>query len=111
MTDKLPSEFEGILIDNSGSRPLMSKPPEFKAARIFVDRIMHEFEISDREQAERMADWIVNFTERFGARAAQPMFDLEGNGPQCSWCGAIWPMCGHHHMSEELKDDDEEETP
>ncbi|WP_017791898.1 hypothetical protein [Leucobacter salsicius] len=109
MNDKKPSEFDGILIATGGSRPLMSKPPEFKAARVFVDRVMAELDVPDRERAEFMADWIVNFAERFGASAAQPMFDMEGNGPQCSWCGQIWPLCGHHHMSEEISDDEAKE--
>lgn len=105
------SEFDGILIPQGGNRPLMSYPPEFKAARVFVDRVMVELDVPDRERAEVMADWIVNFAERFGAYQAGPMFDMDGNGPQCSWCGQIWPLCGHHHMTgrnlEEDDDDDE----
>ena len=106
------SEFVGILIETGpANRPVMSKPHPFKAARVFVDRIMTEFDVPDREQAEVMADWIVNFAERYGAYQAAPVFDMDGNGPQCSWCGAIWPLCGHHHMTgrdlEEGGDDDE----
>lgn len=101
------NEFEGILIAPAGNRPVMSKPPEFKAARVFVDRIMVELDVPDRERAEAMADWIVNFAERFGAFSAQPVFNMDGEGPCCSWCGMIWPLCGHHHMSG-VKDEDEE---
>lgn len=103
------SEFDGILIGTGPSnRPVMSKPYPFKAARVFVDRVMVELDVPDRERAEVVADWIVNFAERFGAHGARPMFDMDGNGPQCSWCGTIWPLCGHHHMSGAL--DEESET-
>ena len=23
----------------------------------------------------------------------------DGSGPECSLCGTLWPLCGHHHMS------------
>lgn len=105
------NEFDGILIPQGGNRAFMSRPPEFKAARVFVDRVMAELDVPDRERANVMADWIVNFAERFGAYQAAPMFDMDGNGPRCSWCGTIWPLCGHHHMTgrnlEEDDDDDE----
>lgn len=106
-----PDEFAGILIDTSGPRRPMSMPPSYKAARVFVDRVMHELNITDRERAETAADWIVNLMERYGARSALPVFSLEGEGPCCSWCGMIWPLCGHHHMSAEIQDEgDEEDT-
>lgn len=35
---------------------------------------------------------------------------MEGSGPNCSWCGAIWPLCGHHHMSENLPEDESDSS-
>lgn len=62
--------------------------------------------IEDDDRAREAADWIIDKMERFGARSAEGVFDLQGNGPKCSWCGMIWPLCGHHHQSEVQFDDD-----
>lgn len=49
-------------------------------------------------------------TRVYGASTARPVFDMDGSGTQCSYCGAIWPLCGHHHLSTMPTDDDERTT-
>lgn len=101
------TEFHEIIQPKSGERPVMSKPPSLTATKKFIRHIQDGLEDLSPEDA---GDWVLNLMERYGARTAQPMFDMEGNGPSCSWCGMIWPLCGHHHMSEEINDDEEETT-
>lgn len=105
-------EFTAIILVTEGeTRPVMSKPQPFKATKKFIQHVQDNLGIPD-EHATDAADWVLNLMERYGANTAQPMFDMEGAGPCCSWCGTIWPLCGHHHMSSNLPDDEEnEETP
>lgn len=102
------SEFEGIF-EPTPSRPVMTKPPRMKASKEFVHEVAAMLGVTHSEDATEAADWIADKMERFGARTARPVFDMHGNGPQCSWCGAIWPLCGDAHLSEELDDDEEGE--
>lgn len=104
------SEFSEILqvAENADPRrPLMSLPPRLVASRKFILEVRDALHIEDDDQAREAADWIIDKMERFGARTAEGVFDLQGNGPKCSWCGMIWPLCGHHHQSEVTFDDDE----
>lgn len=106
------SEFEGIFLAGNGTRAPMSKPPRMKATKRFIREVQDALGIPD-ERATEAADWVVNKMERYGAYFAEPVFDMDGNGPKCSFCGMIWPLCGHHHMSGALgddKDDTESET-
>lgn len=103
----LNPEFQAIMIPAPGNRPVMSKPAPYQATMKFVREVRDELELDD-DAAVKAADWILNKMERFGANTAQPMFDMDGNGPNCSWCGMIWPLCGHHHMSSNLPDDEDE---
>lgn len=103
-------EFTAIILVTEGeTRPVMSKPRPFKATKKFIRHVQDNLNIPD-EQATDAADWVLNLMERYGANSAQPMFDMDGNGPSCSWCGMIWPLCGHHHMSSNLPENDEEES-
>jgi hypothetical protein len=103
------NEFEGIFISPTGNRPLMSKPKPFQATKRFIHEVQDALGIPD-EKAPEAADWVANKMERFGASMAQPVFTMDGSGPSCSWCGMIWPLCGHHHMSNNLPADDEEDA-
>ncbi len=101
------SEFAGIF-EPTGSRPVMSKPPRMTASKEFVREVA--IVLDGVEDATALADWVADKMERFGARTARPVFDMDGNGPQCSWCGQIWPLCGDHHLSEALPDEGEEDA-
>lgn len=101
-------EFTAIIITEGGTRPVMSKPKPFIATKKFIQHVEENLNIPE-DQATAAADWVLNLMERYGANSAQPVFDMEGNGPMCSWCGMIWPLCGHHHMSSNLGPDEEED--
>lgn len=101
------SEFNAIIINTGEPRPLMSKPRRLQGTKKFIRHVQDNLNIPDA-QAFEAADWVLNLMERYGARTAQSVFTMEGSGPNCSWCGAIWPLCGHHHMSENLPEDESE---
>jgi hypothetical protein len=85
-------------------RPVMT-PPSVAA----TDQLILETRLALEEtggDAVQMADWIAQRIEEFGAMQAEPMFDMEGNGPICSWCAAFWPLCGHSKRSEVLGEGD-----
>ena len=100
-------EFAGIFLSHGGTRPVMSKPPRMRASRAFVREVRDALNLAD-DEAEGAADWIADKMERFGAHFARPVFDMEGNGPQCSWCSMPWPLCGHHHLSAAIDDDEDD---
>lgn len=102
-------EFTAIIIIDGEPRPVMSKPRQFKATKKFIQHVQDNLDLPD-DKATEAADWVLNLMERYGANSAQPMFDMEGTGPRCSWCGMIWPLCGHHHMSSNLPSDEDEEV-
>ena len=84
-------------------------PPTVQA----TDQLVLETRLALDETAgdpERMAQWIAERIEEFGALQATPVFDMEGNGPMCSWCSAFWPLCGHAKRSELLEDGDGDEV-
>lgn len=101
-------EFTAIIISEGGTRPVMSKPRMFRATKKFIAHVQDNLDIPD-DRAIEASDWVLNLMERYGANSAQPVFTMDGNGPICSWCGMIWPLCGHHHMSSNLGPDEEEE--
>ena len=45
-------------------------------------------------------DWLADYLECYGASSAEGVFNLAGEGPICSWCKTIWPLCGHAHLSD-----------
>jgi hypothetical protein len=90
-------------------RPVMSIPPRQVASSKFIREVKHALDITDEDRARVVADWVIDKMERFGAATARGVFDMNGNGPQCSWCGVIWPLCGHHHQSEVIDEDEEED--
>jgi len=102
-------EFDEVILTTGQTRPVMSRPPEMQAASKFVIEVRDALGLSD-ESAPAAADWVLNKMERYAASQARPVFDTEGNGPQCSWCGQIWPLCGHHHMSA-VRYPEDDETP
>lgn len=97
----LQDEFAGIMLSSGDSRPVMSHPPKMAASKAFVREVQDVLDSADGS-VEALADWVVDKMERFGALMAEPMFDTEGNGPLCSWCKTIWPLCGHQHQSQRI---------
>ena len=95
----MSDEFSEIMQSTGESRPVMSVPPRVIASAKFIREVQRELDIADDDRAREAADWIIDKMERFGAYTARRVFDLEGNGPQCSCCGGIWPLCGHHHQA------------
>lgn len=104
-----PGRYDGIMQFGGGSRPVMSRPQTPVATSLFIREVRDALLIVDDDAARNAADWIVQHMEGMGAASARPVFDMDGNGPQCSWCGIIWPLCGHHHTSEVLDEDEDEE--
>jgi hypothetical protein len=108
-------EFDGVMQwapETPTNRPPMSYPPRVVASSAFIREVKQALNIEDDNQARDAADWIIDKMERFGARTAEGVFDLKGNGPKCSWCGMIWPLCGHNHQSEvDFGEDDSGGTP
>ena len=105
-------EFEDIF-EPTYDRPVMSRPPRETASTKFINEVAHELRTAGLDltpdDAVKVADWAADKMARFGARTAQGIFTMDGTGPCCSWCGAIWPLCGHHHLSE-VPDDEKDET-
>lgn len=96
-------EFKGIMTvgpEHAGSRPVMSHPPRYIATKEFVREVAAMLE--QDASPEAVADWAIDKMERFGALMAEPMFTQAGEGPVCSWCKVIWPLCGHHHQSQRI---------
>jgi hypothetical protein len=98
-------EFEGIFVGTGEHRPVMSKPHRMLPSAKLIHQVRVACDLDDAT-AERVADWAADWGERLGARTAKPVFDMDGYGPACSWCGVAWPLCGHQHLSEELGEAD-----
>lgn len=95
-------EFAGIFMTDGRPRAVMSKPPRMQASKAFIREVQDLLDAST--STEEVADWIVNKMEDYGAHLAEPMFDMNGNGPACSFCKTLWPLCGHQHVSQRLKE-------
>lgn len=54
-----------------------------------------EWAMEDCETPRRLAQWIADRIEEHGSQHARPVVDMGGNGPFCSYCGAIGAICGH----------------
>lgn len=94
-------DYTGIFdFDPQPQRP-MGKPVPAQASKKF-QQIIEDAQRANLD-AKSFADWVANYMEGYAALFAHPSFDAsEGSktgGPQCSFCGAIWPLCGHSHMS------------
>lgn len=81
-------------------RALMARPPRATASKKLIREVAAALHLENEDAAREAADWIADKMERFGARTARGVIDLDGTGPVCSWCSAIWPLCGCHHLSE-----------
>ena len=107
----IKAEFDEIFEPATGTRPVMSKPPKVMASRKLIRMVAAEIselggvEVVSADAYEKLADWLADKMERFGQRTAQPVFTMDGTGPCCSWCGAIWPLCGCHHNTDWCDDD------
>lgn len=95
------SQWNGIFLASGETKPLMSRPPRVQATRKLIGIIREAKEQHPGEEA--FADWLANAMEDYAATFAHPVFDASegagGSGPECSLCGMLWPMCGHHHIS------------
>lgn len=106
MSKRTFPEFHEIFQRHEGNRPVMSKPPTMRAAKGLIDQVRWELDLPV-DVATRVADWVADRMERYAALTARPVFGMDGTGPQCSLCMQIWPLCGHHHLSAELDDEEE----
>ncbi|WP_030149431.1 hypothetical protein [Mycetocola saprophilus] len=104
---RVPGEFDGIFVVVGQQKP-MSPPPTPLASVKFVREVKDALGLDD-DAAPAAADWVVGKLHRFLAIDAQPVFDMEGQGPLCSACFMFWPLCGHHVLSEWSPDADEED--
>lgn len=104
--DAIRREFEAIMMArDGGTRPVMSIPPAPIATDDFIREVADALNL-DGDAAREAADWIVGKLDRYAAWHAEPVFDMDGAGPVCSYCKAIWPLCGHHHQSAALPDEE-----
>jgi hypothetical protein len=107
----VPGEFADIF-EPKPDRPVMTRPPREQASKKFIHEVAAELRAVGLDltpdDAAKVADWAADKMERFGARTAQGVFTMDGGGPLCSWCGTIWPLCGCHHLSEMLTDEERE---
>lgn len=105
----MTGEFEGIgLVVEARSGP-MARPKPMQATKKFIQHVSDNLDLVPGSETAA-ADFILNMMERYAAQTARPVMDMEGRGPQCSTCSTIWPLCGHHHMSEELTTPEEPEN-
>ena len=91
----MPGEFDNMIILGE-PRPLQAMPAPVQASNAFIREVEEALE---GKTPQEQANWIANKMERYAAAFAQPVFDMEGGGPVCSFCGAYWPLCGHHHLN------------
>lgn len=98
-------DYEGISHTTGEERQPMQRPGRMVATKKLM-RIIQDAQIEHWTE-EAFADWFADYLEGYGASTAEPMFTTDGEGPVCSWCGSIWPLCGHHHMSNVGSDNDE----
>ena len=105
MATKTKYDYEEIFLTGTDTRPGMSHPTPMQASR----KLLQIIEDAQREHdtPEAFADWFANYLEGFGASTAEAVFTMDGAGPVCSWCGNIWPLCGHHHMSDVEYDEED----
>lgn len=54
-----------------------------------------EWLLLENPTPREIAQWVSDRIEEHGSQHARPVFSMEGNGPFCSYCGAIGPICGH----------------
>lgn len=72
----------------------LRRKPSTTANREYVAEVAALLNL-DRETAERVADYVLAEIEREGTFRAKAVFDMEGCGPTCSWCGSIGGLCYH----------------
>lgn len=110
-TDPAPkpeSEFDHIFIGHPWATEFLARPPKVQASKKLI-RMIADAQ-AEHDTPERFADWVADLMERYGARSAQGCFFLEDDsGPRCSWCTGMWPLCGHHHLSEEISTDEDDD--
>ncbi len=105
-------DFDGIF-EPTPSRPVMSRPPRATASRDLIRATAAELRIIGinlpPDMEAPVADWLADKLHRFVALTSRPVFGMDGSGPECSSCGQVWPLCGHHHLSAWINPDDNQE--
>ncbi|WP_221585574.1 hypothetical protein [Microbacterium sp. G2-8] len=102
-------EFKEIFL-GQGSRNPMSKPPRAVASSKLIREVADLLGVAvDDAKARDVSDWFADKLNRFGMLTARPVFGMDGQGPQCSSCSMIWPLCGCYHHSAEFDDEDTDE--
>lgn len=99
-------ELSFVPLAYPGTRPL-GQVPEVTA----TDQLVLETRIALEETGgdpERMAQWIAERIEEFGAITSRGVFTMDGDGPVCSWCHTFWGLCGHDKRTEMYPDDENE---
>lgn len=95
-------DYTGIFAENPTPRTMFGPPRHARASK----KLMRVIEDAQREHdtPEAFADWLADYLEGYGALFAHPSMDMsEGASdlaPQCSFCGGLWVVCGHDHLSE-----------
>lgn len=105
-TKQLPSymryDYTDIAILPAPGEDTEITPRPLTATKKLMRTIADARETHPTEEA--FADWLMNYMEGYAALYAHPSFDAsegaEGTGPQCSFCGAAWAVCGHARMSQ-----------
>lgn len=47
------------------------------------------------DDPREMARWICERIDEYGVQMARPVFEIDGTGPDCSYCGALGAICQH----------------
>lgn len=84
-----PFEPFGYISSHPQGIPLKTVEP----TPAFVREV--EWMLDDASTSREVAQWIADRIEEHGSQHARPVFSMEGNGPFCSYCGAIGAICGH----------------
>lgn len=95
-------EFEGLFEPNERRLRPDGLPPTARPSPRLVRRV--ERVLESATSAQDVAEWVADFMERYAANFAHPCFDASADdgpvqGPECSLCGMLWPLCGHGKLS------------
>lgn len=97
--------FEKYMHPTGERNSVLSKPQRVLATKKAIRDIQDATGIDDYEKATEVADWYADRLEAYGMRFARPVFEMDGSGPVCSFCGTSWPFCGCHHHSVAIYED------
>ena len=87
-------EWEPFVYVYDGTRAQQLVPIGVEPTPDFVFEVRRALDDHDGDP-EGLAEWIAERMDELGNQRARPVFDTEGNGPSCSWCGALAMLCEH----------------